>query len=277
MKKLFLIFFSPGAAWIEGKSIFEQPLDDHVNFIHQLYRQGKVTMAGPFADGTGGLTIMMAESEAEARELIEQDPDVIRGIIRPEIRPWFPIDWEEYIAANPESNDLFRDAVQGLEAGDFSRLEPLFGERSPADTCRCPIIEWYKEGLFADERRALDEALTCACFLGRTLVADYLMAQGVDPSAGIVTGVDGFHWAANRGQLDTVMLLIRRQAPLETRSMYGGTVLGTAVWSAINEPRADHIRIIEALIKAGARLDDAGYPTGNEQVDEVLRQHGAAS
>ncbi|MEW6210320.1 MAG: ankyrin repeat domain-containing protein [Acidobacteriota bacterium] len=272
MKKLFLVFFSPGAAWIEGKNIFEQPLDDHVNFIHQLYREGKVMMAGPFRDGTGGLTIMTVESETEAKELIERDPDVIREILRPEIRAWFPIDWEAYESARADS---FRDAVQGLEAGDFSRLEPLFGDPSSPD-CRCRIIEWYERGLFASERRALEEALTCACFLGRTEVVDYLMAQGVDPSAGISTGLDGFHWAANRGQLDTVKLLIRRQARLETRSMYGGTVLGTAVWSAINEPRADHIRIVEALIEAGARLDEAGYPTGNDLVDEVLRRYGAA-
>jgi hypothetical protein len=42
--------------------------------------------------------------------------------------------------------------------------------------------------------------------------------------------------------------------------MYKGTVLGTAVWSAINEPRPDHLRIIEALIEAGAQVDDVGYP-----------------
>ena len=57
--------------------------------------------------------------------------------------------------------------------------------------------------------------------------------------------------------------------------MYGGTVLGTAVWSAINEPRSNHISIIEALLKAGARLDAVKYPSGSERVDEVLRQHGA--
>jgi hypothetical protein len=168
---------------------------------------------------------------------------------------------------------LFPDAIQGLKAGDFSRLEPLFTE----DSSVCQIIEWYEKGLFADEQSALAEALTCACFLGRTRIADYLLAQGVDLLAGTNTGLDGFHWAANRGQLDTVMLLIDRKAALETRSMYGGTVLGTAVWSAINEFKADHIRIIEALINAGARLDEAGYPTENERVDEVLRCYGAAS
>jgi len=59
--------------------------------------------------------------------------------------------------------------------------------------------------------------------------------------------------------------------------MYKGTVLGTAVWSAINEQRPDHLRIIEALIEAGAQVDDVGYPTGNEPVDEVFRRLGVAS
>ena len=88
--------------------------------------------------------------------------------------------------------------------------------------------------------------------------------------------MNGLHWAANRGQLETVKLLIERKAPLEIKNMYGGTVLGTAVWSAVNEPRVDHVLIIEALIIAGANLDAAGYPSGNAQVDELLRRHGAS-
>src|SRR5882762_1742691 len=166
-----------------------------------------------------------------------------------------------------ENEIMFRDAVKGLIAGDFSRLEPLFDDRPNVDGHRCRIIEWCDANLFANEPKALDEALTCACFNGRTSVAAYLMAHGVDPQAGGNTGLNGFHWAANRGQLDLVMLLISRKVPLETRSMYGGTVLSTAVWSAINEPRPEHVRIIEALINAGAQVDDVGYPSGNERVD----------
>ncbi len=172
-----------------------------------------------------------------------------------------------------EDLSRFRDAVQGLEAGDFSRLELLFTDDSPANDRRCPIIEWYEEGLFADEPAALEEALTCACFLGCTGVADYLLEQGVDGSAGTRTGLSGFHWAANRGQLETVRLLIRRNLPMEPRNMYGGTVLGTAVWSAINEPRGEQLCIIEELIAAGASLEGADYPTGNERIDAVLRPH----
>lgn len=175
-----------------------------------------------------------------------------------------------------EDRALFEDAVRGLKAGDFSRLEPLFADDSPEDGRRCRIVEWCEAGLFDGERAALEEALTCACFVGRTSVAEYLMGRGVAPSAGAGTGLDGFHWAANRGQLETVRLLIRRGAPLETRSMYGGTVLGTAVWAAINEPRGEQVLVIEALLEAGARLEEVGYPTGDGRVDEVFRRHGAA-
>jgi len=57
--------------------------------------------------------------------------------------------------------------------------------------------------------------------------------------------------------------------------MYGGTVLGQAVWSAINESKVDHVAIIEALLAAGAKIEEADYPTGNERIDELLRRHGA--
>lgn len=59
--------------------------------------------------------------------------------------------------------------------------------------------------------------------------------------------------------------------------MYDGTALGTAVWSAINEPRVDHFAIIEELLAAGARAQDAGYPTGKESLDALLRRHGASA
>ena len=139
----------------------------------------------------------------------------------------------------------FPEAVQGLLHGDFSRLEPLF--RSGA------IMAWHGQGRFADQPAALAEALTCACFNGCVDVAEVLLAHGVDPAGGAATGLDALHWAANRGQLEAVRLLLRHNAPLDTRSMYGGTVLDTAQWSAIHEPRPDHARIIEELIAAGAK------------------------
>lgn len=173
-------------------------------------------------------------------------------------------------------DEIWRDTLRGFERGDFSRLEPLF-DKDPSEGDKCRIVDWYEKKYFDNEQTTLAEAFSCACFLGRTSVAAFLLSRGVDPAAGMGTGLSGFHWAANRGNLDTVKLLIERKAPLEQRNMYGGTVLGCTVWSAINEARPDHIAIIEALLAAGANIEEAGYPTGDERIDEVLRRHGARS
>ena len=175
-----------------------------------------------------------------------------------------------------EDQHQFQDALRGLRAGDFSRLEPVFKNDSPENGRRCQVVEWHEAGFFEGEPAALAEAFTCACFLGCTSVAEYLLAHGVDTTAGFATGLNAFHWAVNRGQLGTTMLLINANAPLEIRNMYGGTVLGTAVWSAINEPRGEQIAVIEQLLKAGASVAEAEYPTGDERVDELLKRHGAA-
>ena len=168
----------------------------------------------------------------------------------------------------------FQDAVRGLNRGDFSRSEPLFANDLPEAGQRCLIIQWYEAGLFTEEPDALAEAFTCACFLGCTTVAEYLLNEGMDPAGGFKTGLNAFHWAVNRGQLGTSMLLIKHKAPLEIRDMYGRTVLGTAVWSAVNEPRSEQLQIIEELIKAGARLEEAEFPSGDEHVDKILAAAG---
>ena len=169
---------------------------------------------------------------------------------------------------------IFADALQGLRRGDFSRLEPLFESHSGA---KPRIVQWVEEGRFLEHDQELAEALTCACFNGNTSVAEYLLNRGITPSGGSATGLDAIHWAANRGQLQAVKLLLQHKVPLETRSMYGGTVLATAVWSATHEPRPAHMSIIEELLAAGSRVEEAGYPTGNAAVDAILRRFGAPS
>ena len=171
-----------------------------------------------------------------------------------------------------DGDAVFVEARQALRRGDFSQLAPLF-ERDPAGAdARAPIVRWHLERRFDDEPEALAEALTCACFLGQAEVAEYFLRQGVPTLGGAATGLNAFHWAANRGQLEAVRLLIRWRALFGTRSMYGGNVLDTAVWSAINEPRPDHLRIIEELIEAGARLEHEPFPTGHADIDELLRR-----
>ncbi len=107
--------------------------------------------------------------------------------------------------------------------------------------------------MFSNEHGSLEEALACACFLGRTNLAKYLLDNGVDPSS-VRSGQTGFHYAAMIGHLDTLRLLIERKAPMEIENMYDGTVLGQALWSAVNEYKDTHAAVIEALIEAGAEI-----------------------
>jgi hypothetical protein len=86
--------------------------------------------------------------------------------------------------------------------------------------------------------------------------------------------------------LETIKLLLRRGASLEARNCYGGTVLGQALWSAVNANNGiDYVRITETLLEAGAKIEEgsmawvakqkAGSAAVKERIAEVLRRYGA--
>ena len=164
----------------------------------------------------------------------------------------------------------FDDALNGLRRGNFSQLEPLFQRQSDSPP---QIIEWVEGGRFRGHEQELEEALTCACFNGHTEVAEHLLNRGVAPAGGAGTGLNAIHWAVNRGKLDAVRLLIRHKAPLESRSMYGGTVLDTAIWSAIHEPQTDHLAIIQELLAAGSCVEESTFPTTRDDINALLERH----
>jgi hypothetical protein len=149
-------------------------------------------------------------------------------------------------------SDRWSMAVDALEKGDFSRLEGELGGPEGFDR---QIIEWYDKGQFVDAPETLAEALTCACMLGRTGTAAYLIDHGVDPYAGMKTWLAGPHYAVSGGHLDTVRMLLEKNVPLKVKNLHGGNLLGQALWSAVNEHKPSHAEIIETLIKAGAEVE----------------------
>ena len=167
----------------------------------------------------------------------------------------------------------FEEAAAGLRRGDFSRLAPLFGDPTRPDEATGAIVKWLATGAFANAPDLLDEALTCACWLGQVGVARKLLDAGADPANGTATGLSALHWAANRGQRAAVELLLAHKAPMEQRKMYDATALDVAVWSALNEPRGDQLGAILALLKAGADVKAVQYPTGNAEVDALLARY----
>jgi Ankyrin repeats (3 copies) len=124
----------------------------------------------------------------------------------------------------------------------------------------------------------LQSAFIWATEYGRKEVVEFLLDKGIDLRAGENIDETALHLAAHRGQLEMIKLLLDRGAPLEAKNVYGGTVLGQATWSVIHgDPSIDFVPVIEELLAAGAKIEEADYPTGNERVDEVLRRHRAKS
>ncbi|WP_374373427.1 YciI family protein [Tabrizicola sp.] len=60
----------------------------HVAWLRSLQAAGSLELADPFADGSGGMVILRAESAAEAEALARSDPFIRLGLRRLELRVW---------------------------------------------------------------------------------------------------------------------------------------------------------------------------------------------
>lgn len=72
-----------------------------------------------------------------------------------------------------------------------------------------------------------------------------------------------------------VKLLLQYKPPLESRNIYGGTVLGQTLWSAAHGGDAKvYAEIIKTLIAAGASVPPRHVPV-NQAIDDLLRRYGS--
>jgi ankyrin repeat protein len=103
----------------------------------------------------------------------------------------------------------------------------------------------------------VQSAFMWACQFGRTHIVDFLLDHGAGIAFQNGNGMTGLHMAAGAGHLDTVKLLISRAAPLELKNVWGGSVLGSVLWFALNhDPNVDYAPIVEAVIGAGANVSE---------------------
>jgi ankyrin repeat protein len=133
------------------------------------------------------------------------------------------------------------------------------------------ILDRVKELVATTPSEELGKGFVWACAYGHDKVVSFLLDYGVDPAAGADIDMTGLHLAAHEGHLDTVKLLLARNAPLEAKNVYGGTVLGQTLWSVIHHPMPSHREIVEALLAAGAKVED-DWLTGNRGIDELLQR-----
>jgi uncharacterized protein YciI len=83
----YIVLIKHGPKWLPGKSVAQQPLLSHGKYLHALMEKGKLQFAGAFLDDSGGLYLLNAADESEARRIAENDPGVLAQIIEAEIRP----------------------------------------------------------------------------------------------------------------------------------------------------------------------------------------------
>lgn len=97
----FLCVYRPGAKWLPGKPLSEQPLREHGRYMLDLYRSGIMRLAGRFADGSGGAMLFGADDDASAQAIVAADPAVVAQTFTYELRQWAFVDWEALAKRNP--------------------------------------------------------------------------------------------------------------------------------------------------------------------------------
>src|SRR5262247_1518501 len=115
-------------------------------------------------------------------------------------------------------NNLWKQAVKDITDGAYFQIQKTLGGSDAFDN---QILDWFERGYFENESEALAETVTCASFLGRARVVAYLIDNGVDPVAGMRSGMNGFHYAASCGQLEVVKVMIERRVSMEIVNRYG--------------------------------------------------------
>lgn len=91
MKKYFLCVYTRGdqkAASEEESAKLQQA---HLAYQSQMAEDNKLCMAGPFGDDGDwrGILVLSVRSEEEARDLLDNDPFVKRGMLKYILKPWW--------------------------------------------------------------------------------------------------------------------------------------------------------------------------------------------
>ena len=88
--KVIAVFLRRGSRWNPDKPVREQAYwDDHARFMDSLFEAGKVILAGPFADGSGSMVILAAESVEAARTIFLEDPWARQDVLlASEVKEW---------------------------------------------------------------------------------------------------------------------------------------------------------------------------------------------
>jgi uncharacterized protein YciI len=90
----YVILYTPGQIWENGKPFWEQQWDGHKEYWLDLSKTGetcKVQAGGPFTNHTGGMVIVDVKEEEDLQNLVDNDPAVKNKLLQATVYPWKPV------------------------------------------------------------------------------------------------------------------------------------------------------------------------------------------
>ena len=124
------------------------------------------------------------------------------------------------------------------------------------------------------------ELIVGAAGAGNSAGVAAMLDNGFDIETRWLWDATALHHAVWYGRPHTVALLVERGADIESINAYNATPLDAAAWAVNNGPgaRADYMGAIAALFDAGADVERVNpFPTGDKELDDLLRAHGRTS
>ena len=73
---------------IVNKNAFDRYVSDHKNYVRQLIDLGHQAKTGYWGELGGGMLIFQANSLAEAKDIVAQDPLIVNNCVTYELHEW---------------------------------------------------------------------------------------------------------------------------------------------------------------------------------------------
>ena len=178
-----------------------------------------------------------------------------------------------------------RDVLESLKRRripfELQGVDRLIAACARNDAIAAESIAEREPALVAEQRQGGGQLLAEFAGNGNTDGIRRLLDLGVPVDAvfehgdgywGIAPNSTALHVAAWRAQHDTVGLLVGRRAPVDARDGKGRTPLMLAVKACVESYWTDRRspESVRTLLRAGASIQGVQYPSGYDEVDELL-------
>ena len=138
MEQYTLVLMKTGEHWSPDAPEFMELIKRHHGFIQEMTEQGNIAVAGPFPlTNPGDLrgVVIFRVGETHAAKLVQEDPVVKAGILKPELHPWAT--GKGVLASGQPLQALssvppLRIAIGGnvQAAGLINRVQPVYPEEA---------------------------------------------------------------------------------------------------------------------------------------------------